>query len=499
MATFNTKYVRTGSTTLSIEARIFDEETAISMLGRLKNDCRLIESELQVESTDIDVYIVERTLSDGIFVSGNKIYCTIEDILSERYQPDLVSLYFPGITKRWQNVGISGCIWGDPDEDALSNYYGEEKNIKTLSLFPVYFCDAFTDADALNVAISTAASMTEYIVNEYGFDSFLDNGDCSEFRQEWLRHIGVDSGYSAPFNYNYIDCALFSSSRRFPLIITIDNLHFYFEPSGGVHETPEDIMWLVLNTHPGMLAIMHYIEENSPVAYSRISDNWYNNDIHIVCGKEGTYTQLGRNSVFINTDSNQFKIDVWHEILHILIPEQSERYIWMSEGIIMNIALIAEREVKDVELFRDFYELLRGFDPLDYPDFPGASLFIALIQQHYYSVSGKPEHYEEFNITLFYEAVGLVTFLHPEVSSDFFPMSRLSVSEFRYGGSPRQNEENGNHLSYIESYVFVKYLFDVYGIDTVICSFMDNLMFEDAFGVIIESALFEFSKRISYN
>lgn len=207
-AMFNTKYIHTGSLTLNIEARIFNEDTADSLLDKIRGDCSSIEVRLNAQTDNITVYIVDTTITYGIFVSENIIYCTVDDVLSGRYRQDLIFAYFNGVTAPWQNTGAAEYIWGEiPDIQPLKNYYGDDEHMNTLTLFAAYFCDAFVDEETLEIAKNTAVSLTEFTLGEYGIDAFLSSSDSAEYRQKWLKYIGIDSEYTSPFDLRYIEGA----------------------------------------------------------------------------------------------------------------------------------------------------------------------------------------------------------------------------------------------------------------------------------------------------
>jgi len=488
-ATFDTKTIYSGVLTLHFEARIFNEETAVSLFDRVSGDCTFIGARLDVKPDAIALYIVDKNINGSMFAKGNTIYCTIADIMTGSYRQVLVSAYFSGLLEPWQTIGLVGCIWGsEPDSQAIREYYSIVENISILSMFPAYFCEAFADATMLYVAKNTAISVTEFILMEHSIDVFLGSGDSAEYRQDWLSHMDIDAEYKAPFDLSYLDGAAYSTTSGYPFTVTIRNHYFHFKPAERAFETPEDIMRFLVSFKLGTEEILSFIKDNAPLSYPRIMDSW-NKNLYIYCGEDQSSGDPTTRRINIGRPT-----DVWHETIHVLFSENDSSYIWLSEGLATYFSLVIEKKIKDTDMMRNRFAFIQ-IEAVQQSIIANEIAFIELVQDYYHNRAGLPGTIDDFDLELFFEAIASVSLKHTELLEGIFPLANRSVArarEFAFGSSLSLDEDNGNHLTYPESLFFTKYLFETHGMDTVVCAYLDSKGFEEAFGVSLEVALNDF-------
>jgi len=222
---FSTYYISNDKIEFNIEARIYDETTAKNLYNTVVSDYNIIQSFLSAD-TPIKVYVVKETITKNVFANENTLYCTIADIADRSYLYGLVSAYL-GTTEPWKIYGICNYLYEDKiDTSSLTDYYSDEENMLTLSLFAGFFNTAFSNENTIDIAVKTAASFAVYLVEEYGTQTFLTCGFSNDYRHEWLNSISVNKDYNIPYDLSWLDEAIYSKSALYPLIITVQN-HVY--------------------------------------------------------------------------------------------------------------------------------------------------------------------------------------------------------------------------------------------------------------------------------
>jgi len=405
---FNTYYISKDNIEFNVEARIYDESTARDLYDTVLADYNTIQSFLPAD-TPIKVYVVENTITNEVFVNENNLYCTTTDIANRSYLYGLVSAYL-GTMEPWKIYGIYNYIFGDKiDTSSLADYYNDEENMLTLSLFAAFFNTAFSDENTIDIAVKTATSFASYLVEEYGIQAILSCGFSNNYRQEWLNSISVNKNYEMPYDLSWLDQAVYSKSDSYPLVITVQNHIFKLSPLTNETDpmnTPQLVIKVLSDYQVGMTNILSYIEDNAPTQYDKILSRWedkicyyFDNNIEL------SYARPYVKEIYILCPSALF-----HETIHILThPLVGEYEIWKSEGMAEYLSYFDDT-INDRENAA-YFKLTA-----DNEQFVGDNrIFIDMLREYYLSKEPCPQSPTDINCFLYCEAIAITTLTHPEL------------------------------------------------------------------------------------
>ena len=480
-ATFNTWTATVGEINLHIKNNVFDDDIAQEILQKLLVLHDDIESVFPGSLEEIYIYVVDNTLSGYPAAYGNKVYLTIDDINGERCNKDIIAAFLR-ITEPWQAAGILGYIDSQRTDDVfLKEYYSNTDNLHTLSLFAAYFFPDFSDELTMKAAGETAVSYTRFLLATCDLKTYLAEAYSSENRSLWLESLGLESQYQTQYDISFCNGARYSSSKNYSLIITLSDIPhvFYLNPITNEVSNAEGLVAFLAGYQLGMEAILEKIGREAPSASPEILNNW-NKPIHYRFDSNTLLSHAtGDREAWINEPD-----DIWHETMHLLIPESSLSWqVWLSEGLATYFTISFDK----VRFVGELFDYLTNDDY--YADFLlGDDLvFRELLISYYASQKALPASLDSFDSFMFVEAAGVARMVNPNLVL-VFPMNiatrtlqerRLQVIGL---SSTMVPATDGLELSYAEALAFTKFLVDTYGIDRVLTVFLDRTRFEDAFG-----------------
>lgn len=465
---FNTYYTICNNIEFNVEEKIFDQEFATNLYNKVLTDYHTINNSFGIESA-LKIFVVEATITGEIYSNKGELFCTAQAINNQSYRSSLISAYLK-ITEPWQITGAYEYVYGESIDNSslLKEYYDNEDNLMTLSLFAAYFNNGFSDENTIAFADRTAISFTKYLINQYDVETFLSCENSVYYRQQWLNIIGVNKNYDMPYNLDWLDGALYSHSNEYPLIIITNNRIYNLSPisesissTGYIltdsFDTPELIIKRISDYNSSILDVLSYIRDNAPVNYPQILSIWESTIYYYFDdGFSHSYAVPLQKEVYLKETG-----DFLHETIHILIPEVTgEKQIWKTEGIAEYFYCLSN--VLTARKIRSYQSLI-----LDSEVFDGDNrLFLESVQNYYLLNKPYPLSSEDFDYALFYEAIAVTTLTQSELNITNTPVAVLSVADWRnisvYQGYP------GNNLTYPEAFLLAKYITDIYGLDLMI-------------------------------
>ncbi|MCE5236264.1 MAG: hypothetical protein ABFC62_02560 [Clostridiaceae bacterium] len=477
--------------TLNIETRVFSEERAARLWEIVTGDLGAIAARIPLKQVVPEVYVVQKTLHGMAERIGYFVYCTPEDVENGAYREMLISvaLGFDPYKCWWKTKGLIAYAFGETmDEAALHAYYGraDEERMQVLSLFPAYFTEGFASGQELSVARATARSLTAYILGKYGTEAFFQEGD-RDYRQEWLKELGVDRVYTDPYAEAFAGYS-YSSSASYPLVVTTAGRHvFRMLPLPGDIDTPKAVRDFLYWSAEGMRGVLAGIKAFAPEYYNDISHN-YGSPIYYYFKRGGGLScaypderkvELTRSFAFL------------HETVDILIPsrflDEPNRWSWRHEAIAeyLPYTFAADALQREGDPGVDLcYKTL--FDEV-VAETEEYAQYRAMLRAAYFSYAGEPREHEEigagsFRVGAYYKALGETAARHPQYA--------------RYG-LIRQTAED---LSYEEAYAFADYLIGKYSLSAFLryCSEGDKVTFEEVFGTGYQQAKAEWIEGIPW-
>lgn len=466
--------------TLRIADQLYDPETGQALYDALLADYGAL-SKLLAADRALEITLVPETPTDEVLAEGAAIYCTPDDVLEGDYREALVQAY-TGFDQPWKLAGVEGLAFGDAVDIAeLADYYNDEENMSTLSLFPAYFVDSYTDRTTLSAAQDTAVSFTDYILSNAGTEALYETIGQDDYRQDWLDSLGIAAAWQPLYDLSFLDDAQYASSEDYELIITTDNRVYSF--NDNIVEDPRAIIEVLAFYHTGWENLMTIFQAEAPEHYAEIEDIW-DGPIHLYFDGDlsRTYFDQEEHSIYFPSTGPQ---SIFSSTFVFLFPVPGgENQIWKQAGL--GDYILAASGVPD----RDYYAyFLRSPEELTGDN----AEFLSEVQAYYLSQASYPEELKDFDFGLFYESIAMVSLIKPSLNVEFPRLAEYSVAQWT-------NQENhylafpGNSLTYPQAYLFTKYLIETYGLDTMLTyhSKTTTSAFENTFGLSYSEAFADF-------
>lgn len=489
--------VKRGSIELHIEEKLYSsQEQAEFMLDQIEKDYQTLEDIFHLK-TKITVYVIADAYilgkEHGVYIN-DRVYCNAGIIVSGEYRQFLTAAYID-VTDPWKEYGAYRYAFHKSvEEDELLSYYGDENNLLNLTLFAAYFKSEFAEAQTIDIAQRTAASLSRFIIEKYGLNSFK-KAELTEYRQEWLDSKGIKQNFAVPFELSWLDGAVYSSSVSYPLIIETKNRLYNLDSVSSVREsasmdTAERVLYQLSEGYSGILSVLEHVKLYAPKMYKKVSAR-FNEKI--------TYN-ISEDVDATGADPTKNKVDLYnpgeyvHETAHMIsLPKSFGGIGWLAEGL----AVYFDNEVSEKigDMNDRYYESFMGESLKKlYPDF---SAFTEELLENYTSRGGSMASVKDMDFALLERSIAHLTLTKPEWKGKIrkdVPILAMSVSEKSAWYS---SSMEGNDLTYFESYLFVKYLMGRFGLDDVLSlSFADNYNFEKAFGSAYSTIFTEFLSEV---
>lgn len=480
-AVLKTKTVTLDTLTVHIAERIFDEETSPALAEKIAVDCAALRELDSAAAKPAEVYVLPLTATGAAAAAGNELFCTLEQVESGDYRPYLARTVF-GHPVWWQCVGLSRMVFGAEIAEGFTAELAAklEQDVYLLSLFPSYFLEEFAGEETRELAAQTAQALTEHILSECDLPAFLAEGDKAACRMDWLERIGVSAelGYLQSDAAAYVARLPFSESKDVPL--SLKDVRFTLNlRSTDWLTTAGDAYYFTLDFYQSLGALTSFLEANAPVYYASLQAGEIKRfSINIF---DSGYSSFGSSA---NADRGEAAVLAWkdalHEAVHCFIPESSVTHEddWLSEGLATWLSapyISVDAGRSQIDQFAGSLELSQL--PEDVREL--AEMIASVFRQ----ITGRDisgiydmEVPEDRPVYWLYQSMIRAVLLLPD-SGVSLPFATLPVADRR--GFP--NSYPGNRLSYGEAMLFVDYLAEEYGLDTVIAALMDGAVYHELF------------------
>ena len=469
-ATFDTMCKTEGSLTVHIAEEVYEEKNADKVFQQIKEDYDKVIKVTGQKENPVTVYIVSKTTVGKVYCAENEIYCTPSDLEKEDFRMYLAKEAL-NLKDMWQCIGLSHYVFNEEkkemNQDELKKYYSNIDNINTLSLFPAYFIEEFNDDTTLEVAKETACQLTKYIIEKDGMEKYISSANEKKYRKLWLESLGVIE--KIPWEteqIKYLSSINFEMSEQYPLILSKNHWNYYFNTTEWL-ENANSMFQFWMKANAGYDYLLECFDE-SKLLNTEIVQNKMKEEKQIyIKDFDETYNDMLYGCTKGNDISLAEENAVWHEMVHVFIPPTTmETKRWIGEGIAENFGLKVQNKYGQ-EFRKD-----KGFNFLTYDvketDKGDAFEFQKMAIEYYKRYSDLPTDEDDINEELLEKALGVTALLHPELDSNIY-MLKTSIAETSLRKKQLKNI-GGNALSYPEAYVFVEYLANTYGMDTVASS-----------------------------
>lgn len=449
----------------------FDLAYAETLLAQIRQDMDAIAAKFQITGKPL-VYVrgtVSGMYHDGILETAynDQLIFGRDEMESGAYRTALVSAAL-GITEPWKARGAAAYIFGwETDTAALREYYSDSDHLDTLSLFGAYFAPGIVDAQTVTIARDTAAALAESMIEKDGAEKFLSAPPFDDsYRQVWLTSLDVQQTYKLLYDLSAFEGAKWYSDYLAPLYFVLQDDKYFTAYSavdtenekahytGDYSMDPVYMMVFVPALYQSVDTMLNAMEKDAPEHVEAMRETW---------GKTIAYVF---NYTGDNSNASRFlgrriclrvPYDIFHETAHTLVsPQVDETQIWKAEGI---------AEYLNARFFP--YPGSLEYLTADPAQFEGdMHTFLIKVQDYYKSQKGAmPTGWRDFDYGLLQQAIAVTLFENPELQLD--GQTATSIWQI-YGKQDADKDVPGNDLTYAQAYLFIKYLTDQYGLDTVL-------------------------------
>lgn len=481
LSAFNTRAIKTPFFTVHMEEGIFEESALRASAEKLYNDAKTVSGRTGERIAPDNIYIVGKRIKSNPSSVRRNVFITREELDSGEYRSAFIKAGY-SLSAEWQIIGLIGYAFGEaPDESGLKEYYSDPSHIMTASCSPLFLEPALAGEQTAEIARKTAKSLAAFIIENSGFEAFIEARDTSGHLSGWFGHIGAEEGSLPEGSENAADLRLVMDgfyicrieAENYTICITND----------GWTVDPAEIYPFVCVLLAGTARIKENIKAELP-SLSELIDERFSEPIDIVFSDPSTvlsYTVPAWNTICLSDPSS-----IFHELIHIVLePYRVEpANSWLSEAIAEHFSC----SVTDEYYPSDY--ISRGFDA--YVDFyneyfgPAASEGDMIFHRSVYAVYNEIRTYEGDDRDDTYAlklSHGVCSILLDGVERTQIRMKydRPVSYEYDYPVSGPK-EEDGNSLSYPQSLAVFLYLCKTYGEEKTVCDYLNGLFVEEMTG-----------------
>lgn len=413
--------------------------------------------------TQIKCYVIadEYILGESKAVyQNNVLLCNESVIRSNDFKRGVTAAYIRS-TELWKQYGAYAHVFGcEYDNNLLKQYYSNGNDLE-LTLFQAYFIDDFSDTDTSDIAIRTACSLGDFLIENYGYEKFI-SANLTDYRTEYLKYLGVDRKFSVDFDLSWLDGAEYSQKfLSYPLVIKTANRAYNLDALSSKRETasfdtPERVLYHLSEGEAELEKILIFIKENAAESYEFVSKRYAENIEYYISDSEiKTCCDVGARKIYL-LDPSEFI----HETIHaITLQNNPTAEAWIGEGVAEYLSRYVSKHVSDINnrFYLSFTDKTLTGSIAD---------FVSEVNSLYEEKGGKFDNLSKFDFALIEECIGITTLKDESFKSRIqFPCATNPI----YKTYACLNKD-GNALTYPEAYAFTKYLIDKYGFSSVIKS-----------------------------
>ncbi|MBR0093320.1 MAG: hypothetical protein IJP92_16660 [Lachnospiraceae bacterium] len=479
-ALFPTHGVRGETLSLFVEDRIYEEALLWELYDGLSEEIAKIHEATSTDMNPPEVYVVGQTINEEAQAEENRVYCTREDIENGAHLTPLLTAGY-GLQTDWQGVGLKQLVFDAPvDTDLIRDGMNSREEHAVFSCFPAYMDLRFADEGTCTLAQELAKSITEFMIRENGFASFLETVNTFEIYDDWCTSAGV-TRKSIP-ETGVVQAA---QMKSVPAVREVIWLHPEFEfRINGIPEWMEsaDVSYQSFCVMlAGYEEMVQNINDSVPEKYRF---EGFDPVLKVILKPKGRHPGEGSYADSLRHEIVVEEYDVfWHEAAHCVFPRRVDEeleYRWISEALACKYAFPIE--VYGPKWNEEVFALmLTGEMTLErFPQEGENNDSLNKILAALYAQL-RDERYAEYADALaFFRSLAIMTLLDPEIEMNI-PMTRLSVAET--AGFPAESEEiDGNGLTYLEAMLFYEYLVEEYGTERVLDLYNSMEPFESLAG-----------------
>ena len=471
---FKTHYIETETAIVHMEDAIFEETVLRESADTIAADMHTIGDVLGEATEKVTVYLAEH-VNRPVLLNGH-IICTVDDLCSGTYREALCGASC-GLMIPWKQIGLAAYVFGGIDESGLVEYYADRTHALTASCAAMYLLDGFAGTKTAEAARKTAQSMTLFLLNSGSLSALQSVVSTAEILPAWQAKLGIETPIELPAGSEYAGTVTADDDAVYLCIVRRGNTVFRLEKDCFC-DTPDDLYRFLCAYFTGEALVLDKIRSELP-GYAALAEERLSSPLVIVLISESYGQSGGPMPDRLALHEGDLAP---HELVHKLLwtdinshdQEQMLR-VWQSEAIAEHFSLEAitlafpepEREGFDAFIEEWFSEEWKTD-----PDYCKAfwNVYCAEKEQNALTANGIRDEYA------WQSAIGVCGLLF---ENDPLKASERTVAE-KYGYKPE--EADGLELTYEEALIFMEYLFDRFGTETVVDAYMNEVPFAEAFG-----------------
>ena len=471
---FKTHYVEIPHAAVHMEDAIFEESTLREAGKTIAEDMQTVADALGEAPEKVTVYLVQH-MDRPIFLNEHVI-CAVDDLLSGAYREALCGACY-GLSTPWKQVGLAAYIFGIPDERGLKEYYSDEAHALTASCAAMYLLEGFADEQTAEAARKTAQSMTLYLLSNGGLPAMKSVVSTAEFLPEWQAYIGINVPIVLPEGSEYAGTVTAVSDRLYRCIVRRDHTTFLLEKDSFA-DAPDDLYRFLCAFFSGAEMVLDKIRTELP-GYTALAEERFSSPITIVLMPEsvGSSGTSGPNRMDVHRGDLAL-----HELVHALLwtdinelLHEQLTYLWQNEAIAQYFSLSAITFAFPTTEYDSFEAMAEEWFSEEFktdPDYVTAlwNVYCAAKAENAAASDAVRDDYA------WQSAIGICGLL---VENDPLEDRFRTFAEI-YGYKPK--DADGLGLTYEEAMVFMEYLFDRFGRETVVDAYMNRIPFTEALG-----------------
>ena len=404
-----------------------------------------------------------------------RLLCIRDSIITDGSYKLFLTAAYLNTTETWKQYAAcqyAFSLWDTEDID-FKDYYADNANLLSLTLFTAYFNENFSDKKTIDIAKQTSYDFGNFVLTTYGINKFL-SADLTQYRQEWLDSIQCSQHFDIPFDLSWLVGAQYSQKfLQYPIVIITSNRTYYLDdfynarPTASF-DTAERVLYHLSQGYSESVKMLEYIHDNAPNNYSSAKKKFQSRMEYYISDRElRTSCDVDKSKIYL-LDPSEYV----HETTHaITLSENPTDAAWLCEGIAEYFSRNVSAQITDINY--------RFYESFTLPNLSGSlKEFVDTVNAQYKNMGGNFNSIDTFNFALMEEAIGITTILFPKYKTQItFPYATNSIRQSYFYASYTDE----NKLTYPEAYAFTKYLIKEYGLDNVLkcCLSYD---FEKIFG-----------------
>ena len=344
----------------------------------------------------------------------------------------------------WITYGLAAYESGKAPQN-LKDFFSAPANMTYLTLFDHFF---IFDKEQ---TVPVAEAFFKFVVDKYGAEAVLDIEKRIEYKNEFLKSLGLSTTYTqTPEAEALLASMNFSSSDRYQYIMSFGNVTYYFEDfSAG---SPSQYHGFLYFNTTGLYELIDYLKEHGLDEKLDVDREFH---FYVTFDGSGhSQTKYPSGNMYINDHT-----DALHEAVHAMGIRTAD-HIWLSEGL---CDYFGKSLGFNYQIAASYIQILtmakQGYFDKQANGGNRTAIFYKRLYEEYTDAGGKIDSLDTFDLVLYTNTIAKI---------------ELDTGTYTTLGQTHQAINNkectaiGKELSYHQAASLVLYLANTHGIEKVL-------------------------------